>query len=67
MEALDNLQQGALQFRRGANNLRKQMWWKNMKLNLIIGLVILIIIIIIIGNCFLKENMPSGRYWWKQF
>ncbi|EPZ36580.1 hypothetical protein ROZALSC1DRAFT_27790 [Rozella allomycis CSF55] len=27
----DNLQQGALQFKKGANNLRKQMWWKNMK------------------------------------
>jgi hypothetical protein len=34
------LQQGALQFKRGATRVRKQMWWKNMKLNLILGALV---------------------------
>ena len=48
----DNLQQSSMQFRRGANRVRKQMWWKNMKMNLIIGGVVLLIILIIVGNFF---------------
>ncbi|KAI1306974.1 hypothetical protein EDD11_004650 [Mortierella claussenii] len=43
-----DLEQGAVQFRRGASGVRRQMWWKNMKWRLIIGLGVLIILIIII-------------------
>jgi vesicle-associated membrane protein 4 len=43
----DDLQAGALQFKRGAVSARKQMWWKNMKMQLIIGGVIVLFIVII--------------------
>jgi len=43
----DNLAVSAQGFRRGANRVRKQMWWKDMKMRmwLIAGIVILLIII----------------------
>ncbi|KAJ3040493.1 hypothetical protein HDV00_010801 [Rhizophlyctis rosea] len=45
----DDLQQGALQFKRGATKVRRQMWWKDLKLKLIIaGIVIVILIVIIV-------------------
>ncbi|QUC18045.1 uncharacterized protein UV8b_02286 [Ustilaginoidea virens] len=49
----DNLAVSAQGFRRGANRVRKQMWWKDMKMRmcLIAGIIILLLIIII----------PSGR------
>ncbi|KAI8899489.1 synaptobrevin, partial [Globomyces pollinis-pini] len=28
----ENLQQASSQFKRGANQVRKEMWWKDMKL-----------------------------------
>jgi vesicle-associated membrane protein 4 len=45
----DNLAVSAQGFRRGANRVRKQMWWKDMKMRmcLIIGIVILLVIIIV--------------------
>ncbi|KAI8605448.1 synaptobrevin-domain-containing protein [Dissophora ornata] len=43
-----DLEQGAVQFRRGASDIRRQMWWKNMKWRLIIILAVVIILIIII-------------------
>lgn len=50
----DNLAVSAQGFRRGANRVRKQMWWKDMKMRmcLIVGIIILLIIIIV----------PSGPY-----
>ena len=50
----ENLNQSAQGFRRGANRVRKQMWWKNMKMRIwiIVGIIVLLIIIII----------PSGEY-----
>lgn len=50
----DNLAVSAQGFRRGANRVRKQMWWKDMKMRmcLIAGVVILLIIIIVpVGKC----------------
>ena len=44
----DDLQQSSMQFRRGANRVRRQMWWRDMKVKLLIGGTIVIIIIIII-------------------
>ena len=51
----DNLATSAQGFRRGANRVRKQMWWKDMKMRicLIVGIIILLLIIII----------PSGELW----
>ncbi|KAJ2972991.1 hypothetical protein NQ176_g6848 [Zarea fungicola] len=45
----DNLAQSAQGFRRGANRVRKQMWWKDMKMRMciIIGVIVLLAIIII--------------------
>lgn len=50
----DNLAVSAQGFRRGANRVRKQMWWKDMKMRmcLIVGIIILLVIIIV----------PSGQY-----
>jgi len=36
------------QFKKGTGTLKRKMWWRNMKLNLIIALVVIIIIAIII-------------------
>jgi len=45
----DNLAVSAQGFRRGANKVRKQMWWKDMKMRMciIIGIIILLIVIIV--------------------
>ena len=45
----ENLNQSAQGFRRGANRVRKQMWWKNMKMRIwiIVGIIVLLLIIII--------------------
>ncbi|KAI6244695.1 Synaptobrevin 1 [Erysiphe necator] len=45
----DNLAVSAQGFRRGANRVRKQMWWKDMKMRMCLfgGIVILLIIIIV--------------------
>jgi len=44
----DNLQRSAQGFRRGANRVRKAMWWKDMKMRMIIIAVIVVIILIAI-------------------
>ena len=53
----ENLNQSAQGFRRGANRVRKQMWWKNMKMRIwiIVGIIILLIIIIVPSG----ESLPS--------
>ncbi|KAI0021372.1 synaptobrevin-domain-containing protein [Xylariomycetidae sp. FL0641] len=45
----DNLAVSAQGFRRGANRVRKQMWWKDMKMRmcLVIGVIILLVVIIV--------------------
>jgi len=45
----DNLAVSAQGFRRGANRVRKQMWWKDMKMRMciVIGIIILLTIIIV--------------------
>lgn len=45
---IEELQSQANQFKKSTVKLRKAMWWKNMKLNLIIGAVCLIIIVLVI-------------------
>ncbi|KAJ7653292.1 synaptobrevin [Mycena polygramma] len=44
----DNLAVSAQGFRRGANRVRKNMWWKDMKMRLIIGGALAVIVIIIV-------------------
>lgn len=45
----DNLAISAQGFRRGANRVRKDMWWKDMKMRmcLILGVIIVLIVIIV--------------------
>ncbi|KAJ7705473.1 synaptobrevin [Mycena rosella] len=44
----DDLAISAQGFRHSANRVRKNMWWKDMKMRLIIGAAIAVIIIIIV-------------------
>ena len=48
----ENLNQSAQGFRRGANRVRKQMWWKNMKMRIwiMVGIIVLLLLIIIPGE-----------------
>jgi len=50
----DDLAASAQGFRRGANRVRKAMWWKDMKMRIWLGIGIAILIIIIVvpaGTC----------------
>lgn len=48
----DNLAVSAQGFRRGANRVRKQMWWKDMKMRvcLVVLVVVLLVVIIVPGK-----------------
>lgn len=58
----DNLAVSAQGFRRGANRVRKQMWWKDMKMRmcLIVGIIILILVIVIPAGTFLPSLYCHG-------
>ncbi|KOS21083.1 Synaptobrevin -like protein 2 [Escovopsis weberi] len=45
----NNLAESAHDFRRGANRVRKQMWWKDMKMRicLVVGIILLLVVIIV--------------------
>ena len=55
----DELQTNAAQFKKGSTKLRKAMWWKNMKLNLMIAGVCLVIIAIIV-IIIVTTTKPAG-------
>jgi vesicle-associated membrane protein 4 len=63
----DNLAESAQGFRRGANKVRKQMWWKDMKMRmcLIVGIIILLLVIIVpageLEACFKTALWPANR------
>ncbi|KAG8994937.1 SNAP receptor, synaptobrevin [Tulasnella sp. JGI-2019a] len=44
----DNLAVSAQGFRRGANRVRKNMWWKDMKMRIIIAIGVAVLLVIII-------------------
>ncbi|CAO3649940.1 unnamed protein product [Mucor hiemalis] len=46
----EDLQATSSHFRRGANQVRKRMWWKDLKWKIIIAVTILAILGIIIGS-----------------
>ncbi|CAI2178109.1 11514_t:CDS:2 [Funneliformis geosporum] len=52
----ENLTASAQGFRRGANRVRKQMWWKDMKMRIIIAFVIVVILLMIILPIVLKKD-----------
>lgn len=49
----ENLMENAKQFQKNTNELKKVMWWKNMKLWLAIIAIIVVIIIVIVVICVL--------------
>lgn len=60
----DNLAVSAQGFRRGANRVRKQMWWKDMKMRvcLIVAIIILIIVIVVpAGMCSTRADSLPNR------
>jgi hypothetical protein len=57
----DNLAISAQGFRRGANKVRKQMWWKDMKMRLLIIAGIVILIVIIVGECTRSATRVISR------
>ncbi|RMJ27126.1 vesicle-associated membrane protein 4 [Aspergillus sp. HF37] len=44
----DNLATSAQGFRRGANRVRKQMWWKDMKMRVCLVICIIVLLVVII-------------------
>jgi vesicle-associated membrane protein 4 len=46
----EDLQATAGHFKRGANDVRKRMWWKDLKWKIIIALTIIVILGVIIGK-----------------
>ncbi|KXS09979.1 synaptobrevin [Gonapodya prolifera JEL478] len=44
----DDLAMGAMQFKKGASGVRRQMWLKNMKLKILIAVIVIVILLIII-------------------
>lgn len=55
----ENLNQSAQGFRRGANRVRKQMWWKNVKMRIWIGVGIIVLLLIIIIPAGTSSFHPS--------
>src|SRR5271155_4564805 len=54
----DNLATSAAGFRRGANRVRKQMWWKDMKMRMCIiaAVIILLLVIIVVPSMFTRRQ-----------
>ncbi|KAJ5368061.1 Synaptobrevin, partial [Penicillium cataractarum] len=44
----DNLAVSAQGFRRGANRVRKQMWWKDMKMRVCLAICVIVLLVVII-------------------
>jgi vesicle-associated membrane protein 4 len=53
----ENLSVSAQGFRRGANRVRKQMWWKDMKMRIIIAAVIIAVLVAIILSVILGKKI----------
>ncbi|KAI7864186.1 synaptobrevin-domain-containing protein [Spinellus fusiger] len=57
----EDLQSTAGHFRRGANQVRKRMWWKDLKWKIIIAVTILVILGIIIGSIVGTQTNKSDN------
>ncbi|QIX00389.1 hypothetical protein AMS68_005906 [Peltaster fructicola] len=58
----ENLSQNARGFNRRANQLRKDMWWKDMKMRIciIVGIVVLLVVIIAPSVYFGNKNKNNS-------
>jgi hypothetical protein len=50
----DNLAVSAQGFRRGANRVRKEMWWKDVKMRICLVVVVILLILVIV--------IPAGMF-----
>lgn len=55
----DNLAVSAQGFRRGANRVRKDMWWKDMKMRVCLVIVVIILLVVIITPSKTHLEMPD--------
>ncbi|KAI9261991.1 synaptobrevin [Sporodiniella umbellata] len=53
----EDLQGTAGNFRRGANQVRKRMWWKDLKWKILITLTVMIILGAMIGRSIAKTQV----------
>ncbi|GAA5959274.1 hypothetical protein JCM21900_003911, partial [Sporobolomyces salmonicolor] len=51
----DTLAQSAQGFRKGANRVRKKMWWKDMKMRILIAIAIAVLVIVIVVPIVVKK------------
>jgi len=59
-EKTDELQNSAQQFKKSTTKLKRQMWWKNMKLNLIIAFIVIAILLILILGAVCGVGLCHG-------
>ncbi|CAG8504896.1 4578_t:CDS:2 [Diversispora eburnea] len=52
----ENLTVSAQGFRRGANKVRKRMWWKDMKMRIVLIVVVIVLLLAIILPIALKKK-----------
>ncbi|KAJ3052631.1 hypothetical protein HK097_005942 [Rhizophlyctis rosea] len=58
----EDLQNSSMQFRKGASKVRRQMWWKDVKMKLILAAVIgAIIIVIVVTVLQTKKNQSTEQ------
>ncbi|KAJ2735712.1 Vesicle membrane receptor protein (v-SNARE) [Coemansia sp. BCRC 34962] len=50
------LNDGAAQFRRNAADVRKTMWWRNMRLRIIVAGVVVLLVIVIVVPIVVNKN-----------
>ncbi|XP_063862630.1 neuronal synaptobrevin-like isoform X1 [Scylla paramamosain] len=55
----DALQQGASQFEQQAGKLKRKMWWKNLKMMIIMGVIGVIVLIIIVVKLGLGRGVVN--------
>ncbi|XP_050434552.1 synaptobrevin-1-like isoform X2 [Adelges cooleyi] len=48
----DVLQQGASQFEQHATKLKRKMWWKNLKMMILLGTIVAVLLILIVWSLF---------------
>lgn len=62
----DNLAVSAQGFRRGANRVRKQMWWKDVKMRICMIVAIIILLVIIIVPAGMPCPPPLSPQTWTE-
>ena len=68
VDRTETLDQHALKFKKVSTNLKRAMWWKNVKILILIGFAFLCILYIIIGSycgfgfeCFQDDKNNNGN------